>query len=412
MRIFHRSHDDLEPTLPDNEVSPAVVTDILAGEPYASAIEAFDHDTQGAEVIDIRTAQTKKPSVSTRFLAFVTAVGLSSGAILALDRSGQLDNIELFAGPAPVESLSPLPEPLFSGLTSTTVETSTSTSTTTTTTLAVEREVPVVTVTTAVKPTTVQAPVDKWIPAPADTVVTPTTSVPKTTSPPPVEKSTTTTTTTTTAPPVESRPELRYMSSGDMVNAYYNAQPQPDTVYGQKPEIYGDPAADEYIRKIAESRGYRLQPVSTIGSLNPRAMRAFNEMANAAAAEGIDLWIVSGYRSPDTQREIFHSSIIEYFGRTPSSQEILSGAVDDAINKTLNSRSAPGYSRHHSGYVVDINSVEHSFKYTDAYAWLSADNFYHAREHGWVPSYPPGVNAGPLPEEWEFCFIVNTASIQ
>ncbi len=226
---------------------------------------------------------------------------------------------------------------------------------------------------------------------------------------------TTTTATTVPSPPptVESRPDFRYMSGGDFVNAYYNAQPQPETVYGSKPEIYGDAGADQRIRSIAESRGYRLQPLSTTGSLNTRAMRAFDRMATAAANEaGIDLWIVSGYRSVDTQRELFQERLVEYFGRTPTAQEIVSGAADDAINATFDQRSAPGYSRHHSGYVIDVNRLDNSFMNTRAYDWLSRNNFYEARRFGWVPSYPPGVKAGPLPESWEFAYIVNEASVQ
>lgn len=201
------------------------------------------------------------------------------------------------------------------------------------------------------------------------------------------------------------------MSSADFVQAWFDAQPQPDTVYGERPPITGDDAADDRIRAIAESRGYRLQPLSTFGGTNPAVLEAFNAMAAAARRFGVDLWIVSDYRSPDTQRELFLSRLAERFGRSPTPSEIANGTVDAAIHATLDQRSAPGYSRHHSGYVLDLNSLKDSFVNTPAYQWLSADNFRYARLFGFVPSYPPGVRAGPLPEPWEFSYIADRARI-
>lgn len=204
----------------------------------------------------------------------------------------------------------------------------------------------------------------------------------------------------------------RYMSPADFVRVWYEVQPQPGTVYGEKPPILGDVAADNHIRNIAESRGYRLQPLSVSGDLHPATVQAFNAMATEARRAGIDLFIVSGYRSPDTQREIFMARLTEYYGRRPTAEEVARGAADSQINRVLDQRSIPGYSRHHSGYVIDLNRLDDSFVNTPAYQWLSADNYRNARKFGFIPSYPPGVRAGPLPESWEFSFISDTSRVR
>ncbi len=381
-----------------NEINTPGVVD-LEGD-----IDANDQMSQD------RSRRRRFSRVNTRLTAFLAMTTLTSGLLVALDRSEPSDEL-IFAGEGPsrasIDATTSLSSPITPGSiihVDVTAPSKPPVTEASTTTSAVEKTTTSIVVTTVARPAT-----------PSSIEIAPTPTVPKTvattvaTTPPRVTPETTSPTTTVEP----ARPEFRYMSPGDFVRAWYNAQPQPGTVYGEKPDIYGDPEADAYIRRIAESRGYRLQPLSTSDDFNWRTTQAFDEMAAAAWEEaGVGLEIVSGYRSPDTQREIFQSSIIEYFGRTPTSQEILSGAVDDAINETFDQRSAPGYSRHHSGYVVDINRLDNSFRNTAAYRWLSANNFYNARRFGFVPSYPEGVQAGPQPESWEFAYIVNESSVQ
>jgi hypothetical protein len=207
----------------------------------------------------------------------------------------------------------------------------------------------------------------------------------------------------------------RYMSPDDFVKVWYEVQPQPGTVYGSKPSIYGYVKGDPRIRQIAEGRGYRLQPLGTTGGMNSTAINAFNMMAAAAKREAnIGMTIVSGFRTPSRQAYLFKQRVAEHYGQTPSENNILSGSADSAINKTLNLRSVPGYSRHHSGYVVDINRTDNSFAQTAAYKWLSSRNFTNARRFCFVPSYPAGttIKTGPQPESWEFSYIANCKRVQ
>ena len=83
--------------------------------------------------------------------------------------------------------------------------------------------------------------------------------------------------------------------------------------------------------------------------------------------------------------------------------------TDEKIYFELRVVAPPGYSRHQTGYAIDLASGSYGhneFEHSEAYAWLTADNFYQAKRHGFVPSYPAGVeNQGPDPEAWEFIYV-------
>jgi LAS superfamily LD-carboxypeptidase LdcB len=69
----------------------------------------------------------------------------------------------------------------------------------------------------------------------------------------------------------------------------------------------------------------------------------------------------------------------------------------------------PGYSRHHTGYTVDIaceNQTTLSFIYTVCFKWLSQNNYERTKKFGWIPSYPEeAVLQGPEPESWEYVWV-------
>jgi D-alanyl-D-alanine carboxypeptidase/S-layer homology domain len=168
---------------------------------------------------------------------------------------------------------------------------------------------------------------------------------------------------------------------------------------GGPPAITGDPALDHRIREIATERGYQPRPepsgpLTPIDGrlLQPEAAAAWDALRDAAAADGISMGLTSAYRSTARQAELFRSLLV--------------GTNDAAINATLERVAPPGYSRHHTGYAIDLTSegkVLGAFTTTAAHQWLSANNFENAKRHGWVPSYPDGAApAGPDPEPWEY----------
>ena len=188
------------------------------------------------------------------------------------------------------------------------------------------------------------------------------------------------------------------------------------------PYITGDTDVDNYFQKAAEERGYKLwsetdeNRLVSVGHIRmqPEMLNAWNAMKKAAANDGIYLDLVSGYRSIKKQREIFNRN----FGTNYAIETILNGGADSHLNDILSTRSIPGYSKHHTGYTIDI--TDHSigydftkFKQTAGYEWIAKNNFKNARAFGFMPSYPEGVtDFGPVPEAWEYVWIGDSVSVK
>jgi LAS superfamily LD-carboxypeptidase LdcB len=159
---------------------------------------------------------------------------------------------------------------------------------------------------------------------------------------------------------------------------------------------------DSRIWAMAFQRGYVLRPVAS-GVLaivdgiqmQPEAAAAWKQLKSAARDAGLPFIVLSAYRSPERQRNLFNSK--------------LAGTSDDAINAALRWYSLPGTSKHHSGYALDFiypDGTFGEFRQTAGYAWLEKDNFYNAKRFGFIPSYPDDVSAqGPNPEPWEFVWV-------
>lgn len=173
----------------------------------------------------------------------------------------------------------------------------------------------------------------------------------------------------------------------------------PDT---PPPPITGDAELDAHIRSLGEARGYerRLEPLGPLVVADGRwlqqdAALAWEQLQAAAAAAGHSISLTSAYRSADHQRTIW--------------LDRMTGTSDEALDTLMHTVAVPGYSKHHTGYAIDLRSgsaVLHDFALTAAYEWLSADNFANAIAYGWLPSYPAGVdNLGPNPEPWEFVWV-------
>jgi D-alanyl-D-alanine carboxypeptidase len=189
------------------------------------------------------------------------------------------------------------------------------------------------------------------------------------------------------------------------------------------PWITGDPAADRRIVELAIGRGYRLRQQADEGalvtegrhSLQEAAMSAWLALQSAARAGGVDLELVSAYRSVDRQRQIFLRELrrmgVQSTGGDYGAEAIASGEADRWIDEVLRYSSIPGFSKHHSGYTVDISDPSQGRAFTDfrqtaGFAWISAHNYLNAKRFGFIPSYPDGaVGQGPEPEPWEYVWV-------
>lgn len=208
--------------------------------------------------------------------------------------------------------------------------------------------------------------------------------------------------------------------TGDQFQRLYESLNFPNTqLIAQPPTITGNEVADARIKTIAESRGYKLRSVPVLpivktneprlqgdDLLQPKAFSGWRVLKEMAQKDSIPLGLNSGYRSIDYQKELFLSRLRANGGDTA---RIAAGQADNAVVATLLMTAPPGYSRHHTGYTIDLICGEiagQAFEKTSCYQWLSANNYDKAKRAGWVPSYPDGTpNQGPEPEPWEYVWV-------
>ena len=210
--------------------------------------------------------------------------------------------------------------------------------------------------------------------------------------------------------------------TGEQFQRLYDNMAFPNTeTLSVTPEITGDSTADKRIKQIAESRGYVLRSVPVLpiirtnipnlqafgdDLLQPKAYEAWLKLQKYAATESIKLKLNSGYRSIELQRKLFLERLR---GNGGDVSAIAAGRKDDVVVKTLQMTAPPGYSRHHTGYTIDLLCDDGSgakFEQTTCFRWLKADNYIKAKQFGWIPSYPETANKqGPEPESWEYVWV-------
>jgi D-alanyl-D-alanine carboxypeptidase len=166
--------------------------------------------------------------------------------------------------------------------------------------------------------------------------------------------------------------------------------------------ITGDADFDDEIRARAEARGYRRRP-TPVGPLmevdgqllQPPVVAAWRALKAAAAGAGYRIRIVSGYRSEAAQVSTFLSGV--------------DGSSLEDYEERMAWSAPPGYSKHHTGYVIDLalpGQSHNDFARSGAYRWLVADNYLVLKSFGFLPSYPPnGPPQGPNPEAWEYAYV-------
>lgn len=126
--------------------------------------------------------------------------------------------------------------------------------------------------------------------------------------------------------------------------------------------------------------------------LQPRPADALALMHDAAAEDGVELQIVSAFRSIEYQLEIVRRKL----------------AHGQSINSILQVSAAPGYSEHHTGRCVDFTTpgfpaLEESFEESTAFAWLER----YAERFRFTLSYPRGNRHGIAYEPWHWCWHVH-----
>ncbi len=123
-------------------------------------------------------------------------------------------------------------------------------------------------------------------------------------------------------------------------------------------------------------------------------------MLDDARAEGIDIGVWSPYRSYETQEQLYNAQVQREMDKG------LDRAAAEKEAATVVAR--PGTSEHHTGLALDINSVQDSFKTTDAYKWLTEN----AEDYGFILRYTEDKQeiTGVISEPWHWRFVgIDTA---
>lgn len=226
------------------------------------------------------------------------------------------------------------------------------------------------------------------------------------------------------AEPAEAEPEAQSPKVFMLFTDLLSGMSFPNTIVpDERISLFGNQTADDVLYALAEDAGYIRQPVvsgelvSTEGKLVQAAVKERWEGLKAfAASEGIRLSIVSAYRSPEAQRSLFLKYFKEETRRSGRSKdftaaEIAQGGADAVILETLTYAAPPGYSRHHTGYTLDIRDVDSGLSFvefgkTRGFRWIAKNSYENARKFGFIPSYPKGErDGGAEPEPWEFVWV-------
>ncbi len=160
--------------------------------------------------------------------------------------------------------------------------------------------------------------------------------------------------------------------------------------------------------QLLNHRRYKEAPLEELVTLNsdsaiklqPAAQAAVNAMITQAKADGVKLGIISGFRSLEDQNYLFFEVKAER-GETSRTRAEVSAP--------------PGYSEHHTGYVVDFidesqpqTDIEESFETTAAYRWLEKN----AAFYNFEMSFPKEASSPVGYEPWHWRYVGDQKSLE
>jgi D-alanyl-D-alanine carboxypeptidase len=134
--------------------------------------------------------------------------------------------------------------------------------------------------------------------------------------------------------------------------------------------------------------------------LKEEAARQLLAMQRAAAADGVQLTVISAFRSLALQRHLFF---------------VVGAERNQSPEERARVSAPPGFSEHSTGFAVDLGdgrspqtNLSTSFETTDAYAWLKANAVrFHFRL-----SFPAQNRQGVSYEPWHWRFEGSTEALR
>ena len=179
--------------------------------------------------------------------------------------------------------------------------------------------------------------------------------------------------------------EITGEDTGDVQESEANAE------YGAPPQVYDIPGItymtdpNTGVTILIANKSYAL-PYDFNPGLDPTCEAQFAKLSAGAAADGLDIYLSSGFRSYDYQSEIYNNYCYWY------GQE----SAD-----TFSAR--PGHSEHQSGLAIDVNIIDDSFIGTPEAIWLEE----HCWEYGFILRYPQSKQdiTGYKYESWHIRYV-------
>jgi D-alanyl-D-alanine carboxypeptidase len=180
-----------------------------------------------------------------------------------------------------------------------------------------------------------------------------------------------------------------------------STQPAPTTTASNSANSNGDGALLGHLT-YSEAPTTELESISSDGQIRLRksAAEAYQRMSADAAASGVTLTPLSGFRSISDQDHLFFR-------------------VKEERNQATANRAAvsapPGHSEHHTGYALDIGdgaqtdtNLSESFETTAAYQWLAANAARYSFELSFPRDNPQGVSYEP----WHWRYVGDQESLK
>lgn len=147
-----------------------------------------------------------------------------------------------------------------------------------------------------------------------------------------------------------------------------------------------------YINGILIANKTYALPSTYNPGVDPAANAALQQMFADAKAQGLNLFVRSGFRSYATQRSLYNG----YVKR-------------DGVAAADRYSARPGHSEHQTGLAFDINKANSSFAGSPEAIWLAAN----CHKYGFIIRYPEGKEAitGYIYEPWHVRYLgVETAT--
>ncbi len=147
-----------------------------------------------------------------------------------------------------------------------------------------------------------------------------------------------------------------------------------------------------YIKGILIANKSYALPYDYNPGVNSTAYSSLQKMFTAAKKDGLKMHVSSGFRSYNTQKQLYNNYVARD-GKTAADRY----------------SARPGHSEHQTGLAFDINSASPSFAATPQAKWLSEN----CHKYGFIIRYPKGKESitGYMYEPWHIRYLgVETAT--